>query len=296
MKCTTSVALLIAIILPLIALLAFLMIPVDIQAATNTTVIEINISEVSKIEVTPTELSWTLLTPGTNGSIQNITVKNTGSTIFSNGIYLSVDTWKNTTNNPTAGDDPTKYMAGTFLTAGNLTHVASDRWWFINQISFNETTEPSAAGYSGWSTSATSWGYYQNNSQDWLWEMTAGGDGDCRNMSESGSFKIVQTADSKDLGTTHSANWASNNTEWGLWSFATGALTEHCVVTHTSCNFIMIYKFDRNTTISSCNNDTYVHPGTLNCGNSKTIFLKPNIPNGVPAGFLTNSTLTITAE
>jgi len=294
MKYASSITLLIAVVLPLISLIAFLIQPVDIRAAVNTTVMEVNISEVAQFEVSPTELSWIQLAPGSNGTIKNITVKNTGSTSFTSGVYMSVDSYFNGTPNPTIGTSADAYKAGSFLVAGNSTHHASDEWWFVNQVSWNETTDPITAGYSGWSTSATSWGFFHNKSDSWLWELTKSGDGTCHNGTD-GSFKVVSTVNSKDLSATDSGAFASNKSGWGLWSFGAGVFKDYCVVSYTNCNYIMVYKFDMNTTLATCTNDTQILSGTLSPGVSKMFYVKPHIPSGVPAGTVTNSTVTITA-
>lgn len=285
--------LLVMIILPLIALITFFILPINIQAATNTTVIEVNISEVSQIGISPGNISWSQVVPGSNGSVQTVTIENIGSTTFTNGMYVSVDSMINYTNNPTAGDAADKYMAGTFLVAGNSSTLANDVWWFVNSILWNESTYP--AGMTGASSEADMWGYYHNKSQSYLFELNKSDDGTCRNCSDA-YLKIVQTVGSKDLTSTYSAVCSSNNTEWGLWDFESGPLQNYCVVAHTSCNFLMIYKFDLNATISSCGNDTYILPGSFAPGASKDFYVKPHVPSGTPAGTATNSTVTVTAS
>ncbi len=291
MKCTSGIALILLISLPFIALMVLLMLPVDIQAATNTTVIEVNISEVAQISVSPTQISWAQVAPGGNGSVQKITIENIGSTTFSSGIYVSVDSFANTTNNPTAGDDATKFMAGTFLVIANSTHLASDEWWFVNQISWNETTYPEPTSPTA---GADSWGWYQNKTQKWLWELTASADGTCVNITDT-TLKIVGTEDGKDISGATSADPIANTTEWGVWSIGSGPLEYYCMAASSDCKRLMIYKHDINSSLPTCGNRTYLVPGSFAPGIQKFINVKPNIFEGVPSGTVTNSTITFTA-
>jgi hypothetical protein len=271
------------------------MLPTDILAdATNTTVIQVNISEVAQISVSPSSISWTQIAPGTNGSVQRITVRNTGSTTFSNGIYVSVNSFANTTSNPTAGDDPRKYMAGSFLAISNTTDLTNDKYWFVNQISWNESTYPNPSNPN---PGATMWGYYQNKTNSWLWEFKPStGETSCRNGTGGAGLKIIPTAGSKDISTASTATFITNDTAWGTWNVSAGPLQEYCIAVHTSCNYIMVYKFDMNTSLPNCWNKGYIAPGSFTPGTEKYFDVHPNIPNGVPAGTVTNSTVTFTAS
>jgi hypothetical protein len=270
--------------------------PADIKAAAGNTTVQVNISEVAQITVSPASLNWSSVTPGANGSVQKITVKNTGSTTFSNGIYVSVDSFVNTTNNPTAGDDPAKYMAGSFMVIANTTDQPNDQYWFINQMSWNETNYPSPTSPTA---NAVSWGYYQNKSNSWLWEIVPPtGETSCRNGTGGGaSFIIVNTAGSKDLSSVSTATFITNNSlTWGTFNFTTGPLKDYCVAVHTSCNYMMIYKYDMNSSLPNCWIRGYAAPGSFAPGIEKYFDVKPHVPNGVPAGTVTNSTITFTAS
>jgi len=301
MKCTSSIALLILIILPLIVIIVLLTLPIDILAdAANTTVIQINITQVAQISVSPAALNWSQVSPGSNGTVQTVTVTNIGSTTFTNGIYVSADSWVNTTNNPTPPNtDPTKYMAATFLVIANSTDSANNVYWFVEQISWNETNyiTPSPTGAN---PSAKSWGYYRNITNWWLWELkNASGDSSCRNGTDGATLTIVQTPGSTNLGTNYTANFVTNNSQtWGIWNFTSGALKDYCVATHTSCNYILIYKYDLNNTgLGSCGAQRgYLAPSSsFGPGQSVSFSVKPHIPSATIAGTVWNSTVTFTA-
>lgn len=296
MKCMSRFALLIAIILSFISIMIFLMMPVDIQAAINTTEILVNISEVSQITVSPDHISWLQVAPGGNGTLTKITVRNTGSTSFSTGIYVSVDTFGNTTNNPTYGDDTTKYMSGSFLVMGNSTDKGNDIWWFVNTIAWNESSYPEPTSPT---SGAHSWGYFYNKTDKWLWEVKGNSTPSCNvGPDDGGSVKIVQTQGSKNLGSVYSGDFLGNDSTWSVWSFSDGIWKDYCVAVHINCNYTMIYRFDQNSSLPAYNvcNNTYLYYETLNPNNEKYFWAKPHVPWGVPAGTASNSTVTFTVS
>jgi len=280
-------------ILPLIGLIVLLTLPTDILAdAANTTNILVNVSEVSQISVTPAVMSWLQLAPGTNGTVKNITVENIGSTTYSTGIYLSVDSWANTTNNPTSPNtDASKYMSGSFLTVSNSTFSANDEYFFVNQVSWNETTYPSPSSPTA---GADSWGYYSNLTNTWLWELSMSADGSCRNGTDT-ALKIQPTANLNSLSGATAAEFMDNGTQWSTWNVTGGPLGQYCIAVASDCKTIMIYKFDMNSSLPTCNLRNYIAPGSLAPSQSKSFDVKPHIPNGIPAGSLMNSTVTVTA-
>ena len=297
MKNVLSIALSIGIVLSSIALISFLMVPVDIHAsATCTTEILVNISEVAQIDVTPDQIAWLQIAPGANGTVRNITVKNIGSNSFSNGIYVSVDSFGNATNNPTVGDDSTKYMAGSFLVAGNSTDLGNDEWWFVNQISWNESSYPSPAGPTA---GADSWGWFHNKTDKWLWELsnTTNDDLDGCNNNEGTGLKIQPTQGLASLVGATAATYSNNNSEWSVWNISSGPLQHYCIAVHKDCKRLMIYKFDLNSSLPSpCTNKVYIIPGSFAPNAEKLFWVKPHISYGVPAGAAMNSTVTVTAS
>jgi hypothetical protein len=273
--------------------MTLLTLPVDILAdATNTTNVRINVSQVSQLSVSPLYVSWSQIAPGTNGSVQTITIKNIGSTSFATGIWVSVDSWVNTTNNPTSPNtDASKYMSGSFLVIGNSTHTATDEYWFVNQISWNETTFPNPTG--GITTGAVSWGYYWNMSNSWIWELKPfTGDTSCRNGTT--SLKIQATPNLVNVSGATSATFMANITQWSTWNISSGPLVNYCIAASSDCKYLMIFKFDKNTSFT-CNKDDYITPDSLAPGQSKYFDIKPHIPTGFPSGTLMNSTVTFTA-
>jgi len=274
------------------------MLPVDILAdAANTTNVQVNVSEVSQLSVSPPYVSWSQIAPGANGSVQTITVKNIGSTTFSTGIYVSVDSWANTTNNPTSpNSDTSKYMSGSFLVIGNSTHTTADEYWFVNQISWNETTYPNPQGAPSVS-GAVSWGYFWNKTNSWVWELKpATGDTSCRNGSAGSSLKIQATANLNNVSGATPATFIANTTQWSTWNVTGGPLGSYCIAASQDCKYLMIYKHDMNSSLPNCWIKEYIGPGSLTPGQSKAFDIKPHISSGIPAGTLTNSTVTFTAS
>jgi hypothetical protein len=294
MKCA-GITLLIMMILPLIALIAFLMQSIDTLAATNTTIIQVNISEVAQIQVSPDYLDWSQIAPGANGTLRNITVTNTGSKTFSNGIYISV--FDNATTNPTDNDLAYDYVSGTFLVAGNSTDLGNEAWWFVNQISWNESTYPSPTSPTA---GADSWGWYHNTSSKWMWELVGNGSNYCNRGGDDGvTLKVQPTAGSASLGGATSATYSANNTYWSVWNISSGPLQQYCIAAHVSCNYIMIYRWDKNSSLpTGCFPPKldYILPGSLAPSAEKRFWVKPHIPSGIVSGTAQNSTITITAE
>lgn len=298
MKINLKVILLVIFFLPIIFLMLSLFMPIEILAdVTNTTVIQVNISEVSSIEVSPTNIAWNQVAPGTNSSVTQVSVLNTGSSSFAAGIFISVDSFANITNNPTAGDSASKYMAGSFLVVANSTTLTNDLYYFVNQISWNESTYPSPTNPTA---GAISWGFYNNKTNSWLWELKPSADGTCRNMTDT-ALKIKTTVDSgagsRDLSTNTASGTASaNTTDWATWTFSSGPFLDYCVASSTDCKRLMIYVYDKNSSLPSCTKATWIAPGTFSPGVTKYFQLKVHIPSGVPAGTVTNSTVTFTAD
>lgn len=296
MKCTSSI-LLITLILPLIVLITFLMVPIDIQAATNTTEILVNISVVATISVSPDYMQWLQVAPGQNGSVEKITVENTGSTTFTS-LYVSVDSYLNTSGgNPTGGDSSLKYLSGSFLQMTNTSWFSDDTWWFVNQMSWNESTYPEPTGASDGSLS---WGYFHNASQRWLWELTNGST-NCNQGKDAGVLLgVVDTVDSVDLSSNVSGDFLTNDSTWSVWGFASGIFKNYCVAAHMDCNYIMAYKFDKNSSLpgaTACNTTNLdASASMLNPGQKTYYWAKATVPKGVPAGSATNSTVTFTAS
>lgn len=298
MKLEFKIILFILLLVSFVFFIASLMLPIEILAdAVNTTVIQVNVSEVASIEVNPTSISWTQIAPGANSSIQQVSIKNTGSASFGAGIFVSVNSFVNTTNNPTAGDASDKYMAGSFLVVANSTFLATDLFYFVNQISWNESTYPEPTSPTA---GAVSWGFYNNKTQSWLWELKPSADGTCRNRTDT-ALKIKNTVDSgtgsRDLSSGTSAGTASaNTTEWCTFTFTAGPLVDYCVAASSDCKRLMIYRHDLNSSLPSCTKTSELVPGTFSPGVTKYVNLKVHISKGVPAGTVTNSTVTFTAD
>jgi len=295
MRCTFSVAVLITIFLYTV-LIVFLIQPVDILAdQTNTTQIMVNISTIAAIEINPTALNWSSVAPGSNSSVQIISLKNIGSTSFAAGVFASVDSWANYTNNPTAGDDVTKYMAGSFLLITNSSFYDT-KYWYLNKILWNESTYPEPVNPAG-----VSWGFFQANASNFLWEINDTVDNKCLNGTNGTTLRIKTTVDagagSRNLNTNIAwATYITNDSEWGTWTFTSGPLADYCVATSYDCKRLMIYKFDKNASLPTCGNTTWLSYGSFDPGETLYFYLKVQIPQGAPSGTVTNSTVTFTAD
>ncbi|MCK5233810.1 MAG: hypothetical protein KAJ91_03245, partial [Candidatus Aenigmarchaeota archaeon] len=61
---------------------------IDAASDTDEFNITVNVSALTEVTVLPTSLSWTALSPGANGNIQNVSLRNTG-TINLSSFYAS---------------------------------------------------------------------------------------------------------------------------------------------------------------------------------------------------------------
>ncbi|MCK5333193.1 MAG: hypothetical protein KAJ24_01675, partial [Candidatus Aenigmarchaeota archaeon] len=72
----------------LIALALFVSPNTNADTDTDEFNVTVNVSVITEVTVLPTSLSWTQLAPGANGDIQNVSLRNTGTTNLSS-FYAS---------------------------------------------------------------------------------------------------------------------------------------------------------------------------------------------------------------
>ncbi len=261
------------------------------RATTNTTEIALNISEVASISVIPTYLEWIQVTPGTNGTPESITIKNTGSTNFTY-LYASVDSFAEETTNPLFTGNPADYTAGSFLVLKNSTDT---EYRFVNRMEWNYTdTLDNYVPTSG----AVSRGFFKNITKEYLWDIVDDSNNQCLNTSEM-TFTIKTVPDNganRDMSSnTVTGTGGSNTTTWSSWTFSSGPLSGYCVAVYHDCTKIMVYQWDHNSSLPTCSDLRYIQSSTFSPGNTHVISANVYVPKGIPAGNATQSTLTITA-
>ncbi|MDI6826317.1 MAG: hypothetical protein QMD36_03965 [Candidatus Aenigmarchaeota archaeon] len=267
-------------------------------ADTGTVEIAVNVSTVSALSVQPTYLEWIQVAPGSNGTDQTITITNTGSQPFSTGIYASVDSFAEETSNPLGSSDPASYAAGGFLVLTN--HTDTNIYYFVNRLEWNDTSI--ASSVTGKSAAGVSWGFFRNKTQRFLWEIAKDNNNECLNTTSGApntmAFKIKTTAfdgTDYDIGTgTVSATGYANTTEWSSWNFTSGPLASYCIAIAKNCQKFMLYRYDKNSSLPACATTKYLN-STLAPSGQLLITANVWLPEGIPAGNATQSTLTITA-
>jgi len=120
--------------------LLFILNPVPLMAqnANDTITLDVNISQQAAIEVLPTSYSWNATPPGSNGSVQNVSIKNIGSYNLTN-FYIDVNTDNLEETNPIGTGNSTKYAASGFIMLRNETDTLD--YFHLGRLEWNLTEE-----------------------------------------------------------------------------------------------------------------------------------------------------------
>ena len=263
-------------------------------AAVNTTTIAVNVSEVGQISVLPQYLEFIGISPGNNGTDQTITISNIGSLAFSTGVYASVNSFITESSNPLGGA-ASSYGAGSYLVLKNSSDPV---YYFVNRMEWNDTTIGTVTGKDA---AGVAWGFYRNKTKKWLWEIDKDNNNECLNTTSgvpnTGKIRIKTTdfSGSYDLSSnTVNSTSVGNTTEWGFWRFTSGPLVDYCVAVRKNCQSFMIYRWDKNSSLTSCSTTQYLN-SSLGLSGSIIVTVNVFVPSGTPSGNATQSILTITA-
>ena len=283
------------------AFFALLLISSSAFAATttDTVTVNVNVSATASISVQPSSVSWTQLSPGSNGAAQQIVVKNIGSVNVSN-IYISASTTTEETTNPLGSGDASKYAAAGLIMVQN---DSSTQYYHAGRLEWNITT-PLAGEVLDLAVGTTNWGrgWYRNSTgNNYLWKVENGTDGVCNNTGTVIKIKTDPentTTLNSDLSVgTVSATFETAGTDWGVASFASGPLAGYCVAAYKNCDRIYIYKYDMEFANSAaCSNKAYARTANLVPGEEFSMNLVAAVPEGFPAGDAAAGTITITAN
>jgi len=266
--------------------------PVNVMAAYNTTDLDVNVSTLSQITLSPTYLNWTGVTLGTMGGYKNITITNTGSVNVTN-IYSWVDTITDESERPYGSGDSTKYAAGSVLTIEN---EGESEYFFLGRLEWNWTSDIPSHSWSA-VTNATAWGYFRNLTNDYVWVLGNGTAGLCNNSGA--QFAIETDVDTGTIDTRTPVNVVSLTDGDDSWSYAAisaGTLAGHCVAASWNCSKIFIYNFDKRNNFTVCANSNYLSTADLTPGKTITVRVDAWVPRGIPAGNLSTATLTVEAS
>ncbi|MBW6451792.1 MAG: hypothetical protein K0B02_03615 [DPANN group archaeon] len=263
----------------------------------DTITVNVNISSVGLIVVTPTALSWLALNPGSDGSVENIRIKNIGSINVSN-IYLDTSTIVDEDTNPLLTASAIYYSAAGFIFVQNTTDTeyyhAGRLEWNLSTVLTDEVLDL------GGSTEVFGHGWYRNaTGNEYLWKVENGTNGLCNNTGTTFNIKNAPeniTDVNRDLSTGLSTcGSVTAGTNWGTFACTDGPLSGQCVATSTACDKIHIYKYNIASSFPACANAVYLMEDNLIPGAETFIYVFASIPLGMPSGDAIQGTLTITA-
>jgi len=273
---------------------------------TDTVLIDINITQEVKIDVSPNSTNWTGQNTGTTTVPHPFEIQNVGSLNIST-IDANIT---NAASQPYGTGNPSAYNAGDFI----LLNTTTVGFRYINKIEFNESRPDYVTPPTGW-VEGNATGYFgrfrtasdSDIGQEYLFftNMTNGSQGDC---AHNGSILIGNNPRTiSDTGTTDFTGsdfvivYTTNNTgsTWGIGDIPdTHDLGEYCVAIKDDCSEVKFFHFNKalDTAGNACGEDEYVFNGNLQPGNTTSVWLEAKIPLGVADGDVSQGTLTFIAS
>jgi hypothetical protein len=289
-----------------ILILAFLTIS-TVYATSDTVNIDVNISVLTQIDVSPDYLNFSQISPGSEPTdFRTITILNIGSTNINN-IFATIDSTDVEASTPIGASAASSYAAGSFLLGKNATGTG---WYWLGRLEWNDTQDAFTGASFPTNLGNMSRGWYHNATKKYLFSVTNGTNLANARCNDTGTeVRVQRSADTGDTSTRDltgsgydSCLRESSNIEWSVHTCpSTSPLANMCVAVHRLCQKIVIYQWDYNTTSSrysslSCTNKTYVSPAVYTPGQSTTLKIMPWVPAGIPSGNASRSTLWITAS
>jgi len=279
---------------------------------TDTITIDIEVSELTMIDINPTSLTWSdteAVPPGGEGVEKAIQIENIGST---NITYI----WFNNTypsSRPFGTGANASYNAGNFIAIRR--NETGKKHYFPNRVDYNESniliylTVPSGYKY----------GRFRNTSYEYFWAVTEGASGNCTD----GTFKIGKVAHtqtqtgSTDLTTCDNGLTATGTNPCregtltpatepeyaGMWGWADlyvgpdSDYVNYTVAVNAYCNMTMFYMWNKDAPGGQASSHAqYFTTSTLTPGDSIIANVKAWVPYGVAYGYATQGTLTVIAS
>lgn len=275
---------------------------VKAQSTFNVTV---NISASSQITVIPTSLAWTQVSPGSTGTLKNVSIKNTGSLNITS-LEVGANTIALESTNPLGSGDVTKYAATGLLLVQNATSGAPQ--YLLGRLEWNLS---GALASEVFPSLQVNWshGWYRNASKNnYLWLLQNGTNGVCNASDTSFKIKVApenDTAMKRDLTTEITSGIACGGTTtggggkaWGVFNCvgATNPLNGQYVATYYDCSKIYIYNYDKTSSVlPAVTGMPYFWSSVITPGDETYMNVIAAVPLGTPAGDTTEGTVTITA-
>ncbi len=271
----------------------------------DTITIEVEVSELTLVDINPASLTWTSIPPGGVGEEKAIQIENIGSTNITH-------VWFNNTypdSRPFGSGNNGSYDAGNYVVIRRNTSGAE--YYFPNRVDYNESNiliylTPPANSY---------YGRFRNSSFEYFWAVTPDGNGQCN--SSGATFYIgkvhhnqTQTG-STDFSTCDNGLTATgsnpcrqgslnNDGEWGWADVYVGpnsGYQNYTVAVYYTCDKVMFYHWNKDAPgASSATHAEYFTSQTLTPGASIIANVRVYVPYGVAAGWSSPGTLTVIAE
>lgn len=288
---------------------------------TDTIAVKVNIGVKTMVDINPTQLVWEDIPPGTksnstyfnevasgvnNNSQEMIQIENIGSTNIT-------QMWLNTTYEdeiPFGTGDPSNYDAGNFIV---VARDGSSDYFFVNRVEYNESnliylTVPAGHAH----------GRLRMANHEYFWSVDAS-----TGVCNASNFRIGKNPHNQtELGTVDLTNCdvtltgtgglecreqdllTTSDTTWGyrdLYVGPNGGYANYSVAVYYDCSTnvtAMFYHWNKDApgAQETTGHDEYLKETPLVPGEHIVANVKVYIPYGVPAGNVTDGTLTVIAH
>ena len=265
------------------------------KAANNTVLVDVNVTQLSELTVTPDRINWTQVSVGTAGGQRNLTLRNTGSVNLTN-VHSYTSILENETARPYTSSNPDSYSAGGVLVFRNAT---DSTFYWSGRLEWNWTTTiqnlvwPSEIDVN----SRVAYGFFRNASNSFVWAV---GNGTNSTGGASGRGVCNQTGtefaieDDIDDGTTNTRSptvtgitWDGGDQNYSFFSVsrAGNVIDTMCVAVSYACDKIYVYKFDKRANFTNCVNSRHV-VNNMVPDDTHNIIADAWVPRGLPSGDL----------
>jgi hypothetical protein len=261
----------------------------------NTTEINVSIESVARITITPNYVNWSGVHPGTTGGTQTIEVLNTGSLNVTN-LYAYIDTLTVEASRPYGSDEASSYAAGGVLLLRNQSD--SSMGW-VGRIEWNWTNTLSNLVTTG-VEDPVAWGFFRNASKEYVWLIGNGTDGLCNDSGVQFALEDDEDDGTTDTRTPETTDFTTpdyTGPDWAIFSInrTTAPLYDQCVAVWVNCTKIYIYNYDKRTdpAFYRCGIADFIRNVLVPSGDSEILTLDVYVPEGIPEGNMSSSTLTV---
>ena len=268
--------------------------------------VEVTVTALTEITVTPTVLNWSGVTPGAAGGTKSVEIKNTGSSNITN-LYSYMSTITNETTSPYGLSTAQSYSAGGIIAFRNSSQTT---YWWAGRQEWNWTqtiqnTDRSAVTI----PSRAAEGFFRNASVSYYWTVGNGtnttGSLGCNNTGA--IFAISDAVDNGNVttrtpsATSITADGRDENFTYFSVNRGSSFLNGACVAVSANCNRVYVYKFDKRTAAqgfdgNKCNNAVYINAGPIAPSDIEAITADAWIPKCIPAGTLKSARWTFVAS